>query len=433
MLKRPAACTIILLMWKHRLLLTLKLTLFALLALLLLAPEWPAFGDERHQLKTLVGLRRFDFVVWEVQAITAKAQTLLANHQAFLPETQQKEFVLDFMARIAQVQQLEWTLTTLLASPDAAARQAEAQELQAALQAARQDTAARQSLAEAIVQDQVAWALRESGFQVLGQTWPPVLAQMTPLPRLLVVSPRDRIESLYQVSLVTGLSALEMDALETAVLHQLDRSALVVPLGGLGTYPAMIMETSDLSWFIEVVAHEWTHHWLTLQPLGMRYAQDPQMRIINETVASLVDVEIRDMVLLRFYPELYQPPVAQPTPSPMEIEPPAFDFRAEMAQTRIEVDALLAAGDVAGAEAYMEARRQIFVANGYNLRKLNQAYFAFYGAYAAEPGATGEDPIGPMLRHIRAASPSLRTFLQTVAPIRSYGELEQIFAQGVCR
>ncbi|HRO24702.1 MAG TPA: hypothetical protein PLR07_10460, partial [Promineifilum sp.] len=56
------------------------------------------------------------------------------------------------------------------------------------------------------------------------------------------------------------------------------------------------------------------------------------------------------------------------------------------------------------AEDYMEQRRRVFLDNGYNIRKLNQAFFAFYGGYAAEPGgAAGEDPIGPMLREIRAA------------------------------
>ncbi len=416
-------------MWKYRLWPALQLSALALLIVLLFAPEWPAFGDPRYQLKTLVQLRQFDFVVWEAQAIASKARAALANHHAYLNPVQQKKVVLDYINLIAQAQQIEQEMTQLFSRTPPSARDAQAQALEARLAETRAQAAIRQSLAEAIVQEQVAWALRESGFQVLGQAWPPVLAQMTPLPSLLVVSPRAKIESRYQISLVHGLSVVEKDALETAVLQQLDLSALVVPIGGMGTYPAMIMETSNLPWFIEVVAHEWAHHWLTLQPLGLRYAQDAQMRIINETVASLVDTEIRDMVLQRFYPELYQPPVANMPPPTSSAEPPAFDFRAEMAQTRVQVDALLAAGDIVGAETYMEARRLVFVANGYTLRKLNQAYFAFYGAYAAEPGATGEDPIGPMLRHIRANSPSLRAFLQVVAPIRNYGELEQLFAQ----
>jgi len=53
-----------------------------------------------------------------------------------------------------------------------------------------------------------------------------------------------------------------------------------------------------------------------------------------------------------------------------------------MRETRIRVDKLLAQGRIEEAEAYMEERRQEFVAHGYYIRKLNQAYFAFHGAYA---------------------------------------------------
>ncbi len=39
------------------------------------------------------------------------------------------------------------------------------------------------------------------------------------------------------------------------------------------------------------------------------------------------------------------------------------------------------------AENYMEERRQFINSHGYGIRKLNQAFFAFYGAYADQPGA----------------------------------------------
>ncbi len=52
----------------------------------------------------------------------------------------------------------------------------------------------------------------------------------------------------------------------------------------------------------------------------------------------------------------------------------------------------------------MELRRQVFVDHGYIIRKLNQAYFAFYGAYADSPvSAAGEDPVGEAVRELRAA------------------------------
>jgi hypothetical protein len=264
----------------------------------------------------------------------------------------------------------------------------------------------------------------DEGFGLLGQAWPPVQMHMTPLPSILVVSPRDEIRQLYGLPLAHGLSLSRHQAMEEAVLDDLDRSALVVPIGGLGIFPAMVVETESVAFLTDVTAHEWTHHWLTLHPLGLSYGSDPALRTINETVASIVGVEVGEAALRRYYPERAPaPPAARP--SAQAPAAPAFNFRAEMAATRVQVDALLAEGKVEEAEAYMEGQRQLFVSHGYSIRRLNQAYFAFYGAYADTPGATGSDPIGPALLRLRQASPSLRAFLDTVADITS---LEQLLA-----
>lgn len=405
------------------------------LFVLIIAPEWPVFADDSYRIDAIVGLRRFDFLLWETEAILQKAEAVLADEQAYLDETTQQQVVLNYLALMAEIDRLNGEIDAIYIQadmPDAdTAAQANLPVLQAELAQVRDDAAALQPLAEAIVQDQVAWALRQEGFTLLGQTWPPVMMHMTPLPLLLVVSPRDHVESIYQVSLYHGLTTPVQEEMETAVYENVDLSALVVPIGGMGTYPAMIMETASINWLAEVTAHEWTHHWLTFQPLGVRYAQDPQMRIINETVASMVDVEIRDIVIAQFYPDFLPAPAASTltnTSSATETPPP-FNFRAEMAQTRLRVDELLAAGQVDGAEAYMEERREFFVANGYAIRKLNQAYFAFYGAYASQPGATGGDPIGPMLRVIRDDSPSLHAFLQKVGQIKQYEDLLAMYEE----
>ena len=64
-----------------------------------------------------------------------------------------------------------------------------------------------------------------------------------------------------------------------------------------------------------------------------------------------------------------------------------------MRALRQQVQDLLAAGKVDEAEALMEQKREEFATHGYFIRKLNQAYFAFYGFYATGPGSI--DPIGP--------------------------------------
>ena len=408
----------------RRVRLGIRLTLLLLLALALLTPEWPAFGDPAYRFGLLIAPeRRFDYVAWTTQALADKAKGILDGSASDLSAEAAETLVLDYLDQLDRALALEAQIEWVYADPTVADPAAATAQAQAEVDALRADLAARQPTAEAIVQNQVAALLRDEGLTVAGQIWPPVFMSMTPTPYLLIVSPRDRIEQVNYASLIPGLATADKEALEQAVFDQLDQSALVVPIGGLGTYPAMIGETSSIDWLAEVTAHEWTHHWLSFQPLGVRYLASPEMRIINETVASLVDREIGPAVMARYYADQLEPVAAQPAETPKQAAP-VFDFAAEMGATRIEVDRLLAAGEVEAAEAYMEARRQVFVNHGYAIRKLNQAYFAFYGGYAAEPGgAAGADPIGPMLRELRAASPSLRDFMRDVAGVTNYDDL----------
>jgi len=97
--------------------------------------------------------------------------------------------------------------------------------------------------------------------------------------------------------------------------------------------------------------------------------------------------------------------------------------------TRLRVDELLAAGNVEEAEAYMEARRLVFWENGYAIRKLNQAYFAFYGSYADSPtGPAGEDPVGAAVRELRQHSGSLAEFIERMQDLTSFTELQALLA-----
>ena len=73
----------------------------------------------------------------------------------------------------------------------------------------------------------------------------------------------------------------------------------------------------------------------------------------------------------------------------------------------------------------MEARRQFFWQNGFPIRKINQAYFAFYGAYNDAPGggAAGEDPVGPAVVAFRDRFDHLSDFLRSIARIDSFEDL----------
>ncbi len=418
-------------MLKKRIATITAVGLIFLLLIFLLVPNWPKFADEEVQLDMITGRNAFDFVSWEVDALLAKATAALSDGAAYLDEETQKEIVLDYLERIRQSNYLNWEIEQIYTDPEIENPEIVSQEAQLELATVRKKTQRVQVLAEAIIQDQVATILAEEGFSLAGQTWPPVMMHMTPLPTMMVVSPRDEIQNKYQRPLTPGLTTVEKDAMETAVYDQANLSALIVPIGGMATYPAMIMESSSILWLPEVTAHEWAHNWLSPYPLSLNYMTDPDVRTINETVASIVGKEIQEQVIARYYPEFILPP--PPAPSDAAIEtptaPPPFDFRAEMAKTRRVVDKLLSEGKIDEAETYMEQRRHIFVENGYNIRKINQAYFAFYGAYADEPGATGDDPIGPTLLAMREVSPSLKAFMQSVAIIGSFEDFEQAAAE----
>lgn len=414
----------------RRLFRNIRFLLVLLAIILLLAPEWAESASDESHLQSIVGLREYDFLVWESNAFLNKGETILAGGQQYLDEQTRKQIVLDYLELVKQAKWAEGELNRIYGDPDITNPALETQDLQLELEQIRLTSEKQQLLAEAIIQEQVGEILAEQGFELFGQAWPPVMMHVTQVPSLLVVSPRERIEKIHQVTLENGLTTPVIENIETSVTDKLDKSALIVPLGGIGTYPAMIIETSDINRLVEVVTHEWSHHWLTLHPLGLNYGFDPDVRIINETVASLVDQELGKMVIERYYPEFL--PI---TPDIQEVQPsdpeqPKFDFQNELANTRVKAEELLAEGKIEDAEAYMEERRQEFLEQGYYIRKLNQAFFAFYGAYAAEPGgAQGGNPIGPMLRDIREQTPSIRAFLEAVAPITSLDDLMEVHRQ----
>jgi len=94
----------------------------------------------------------------------------------------------------------------------------------------------------------------------------------------------------------------------------------------------------------------------------------------------------------------------------------------EMREIRKAVDVYLAQGEIEMAEEFMEQKRQYLADNGYYIRKLNQAYFAFHGAYADSP--TSISPIGVEMKQLREQSDSLADFLETAATMSSRQDLK---------
>ncbi len=405
-----------------------------LIALLLsLAAEGPPPASLDTRGNRILAGERFDFAGWEVEALLGKLSHSLIAPQHYMDEPARHDFLLDYLELVGDIQQFEWEIHRIYTDPEVKNPEAATVELRARVTELRAAEEDRQPLAEAILEEQTACILVDEGFGILGQEFPPVGAHFTPLPLLLIVSPRDHIERIFSLGLRHGLDVARREAIEGEIDTSFDVSSLVTGIGGMAAYPAMLLESSSLNWLAEVTAHEWTHHYLAPRPLGWNYDAIPEARTINETVASIVGKEAGRRMVAHYYSELL-PPEPEPTPEQPEdktppSEPPAFDFRVEMRETRVRVDELLAQGKIEEAEAYMEERRQEFVAHGYYMRKLNQAYFAFHGAYADEPGAAGADPTGPAVRELRAHSPDLHTFVAWASRVTTLAELETLLEE----
>lgn len=250
---------------------------------------------------------------------------------------------------------------------------------------------------------------------------PGVFFQLGVLPDLLVVAPTDRIELVGSVLVEPNLPPNQIDQLEGGA-DGLGLTSVVTGIGGLAAYPSMLPDSSSPRDLLNSVAHEWTHHYLALRPLGQAYFQNYQMREINETVADMVGHEIGTAVYDRTYqpaPAASVPPAATPTP----VTPAPPDFGTLMRNIRVKTEEYLSRHDVAGANAYLAEQQKELVKDGYYVRRLNTAYLSFFGAYSG-----GANPIEPKLRQIRSRSPSLAAFLATVEQFRTPEDLDRAAA-----
>ena len=394
----------------------------------------PRFTGQEDHVRVYTREIEFDYPNWVWDAAWLKFKQGTISSPFIFDRDTNKQIVFEYLRVTNELNQTRSAIEQVYANPDIKDKEANS----AFLREQRDKLTARQAqlapFSEAVLQSQVGEVFAEFGLTTAGQTIPPTLYHISSTPLALIVSPRDRIEQITNISVLPTLTLDQQIQLEDKVSKAMNVSTLVVPIGGVGVYPTMVTETTDLNWTLNTIAHEWTHNYLNVRPLGLNYSTTPELRTMNETTASIVGGEVGNYVLQNYYSEML-PTAFKPNlvsfndrllPSNKLDNPPPFDFRAEMHTTRVRVDELLAEGKIEEAEAYMEHRRQVFWQNGYLLRKLNQAYFAFHGAYADVPGgAAGEDPVGPAVRALRAKSASLADFVKTIAWMTSFEELQE--------
>ncbi len=298
--------------------------------------------------------------------------------------------------------------------------------LEAELSKLRRQNTESTDTVEKILETQIRETLSQEGIfnPMVGLKFgfPAVNFKLEAPPHLLVISPRDRIETVEKVTLVPGMSTEDMESIEDKV-DKLGVSSLVVEIGGFATYPSYVTTRGDLRFTLDSVAHEWVHLYLAFKPLGFRYLLEQigithnyEIATMNESLASMVGREIGSMTYNRYYAQGGTAKTAKEATS-------GFDFNQEMREIRRTVDSYLAQGQIEQAEKFMEEKRQYLSTKGYYIRKLNQAYFAYYGTYADSPASI--NPIGAELKKMRSQSASLKDFLDTVASMTSRQDLAQ--------
>ena len=414
-------------------------TMLALL-LLLLALTMDADTPHRTPTEEAIAQDRFGLVEWSALNLAKGAQDALLD---LLPggapfKSERREALERYFELGNRVRRIEGALRLAVAQGGAGANP-RVEELQQELADLRRQRDGLSDLVEWTIGQAVAGVLREAGLErnwgPLHPLFPPVSFEITRVPRLIVVSPRDRIANEEARLLEADIAPKRMEELEAAVGPAQDKSAMVTRIGGVATFPALVSDSQSLRATVHTIAHEWLHHYWFFHPLGQAYYESPEMASLNETAADLAGRELGDMALLA----LGEAPPAPPAPAEAEAplpapstKPPWFDFAAEMRETRLRTDELLAEDRVDEAEAYMEDRRRRFVEHGYTIRVLNQAYFAFYGAYAESPASSS--PIGAQVRRFREHTEGIGDFVLRFREFSTYQEfldyVDSLPAQG---
>jgi hypothetical protein len=397
------------------------LIIIAFFTFFMLAAGCGPSDEFSKKVKEITDPYNFELVKWEFNALSDEINDFLSGADRIENATAE---IITYFTNAAQIRNLEVTMNAIRAGNQTG----DLNQLQKEIDELRSQNAARRAATEKALEILVRETLSEHGiynpldrYVTIQAGFPPVKIHLGDTPHLLIISPRDRIEVTKTIKLLPEMSLEEMEEIESEI-DKMGVASVVEGLGGLSTYPSYIIDEANLRFTIETVVHEWMHQYLVFTPLGFRYLLDQagihtdyEVATINETVADMVGSEIGEIIYQKLVPQ--QAAVSEPN----QDSGTGFDFNKEMREIRQAVDNYLAQGEIETAEAFMEQKRQYIAENGYYIRKLNQAYFAFHGTYADSP--TSISPIGEELRKLREQSDSLKEFLDSVVKLVNREEL----------
>lgn len=404
------------------------LLIVALSLLLSAAMGCTAPQDLDSQVDKLSSPYRFHIFTWEIKSL-GKEFTKFFTGQPEISDNG-TETVVTFFTNAGRIKQLESEIRLIREGKSTGDIQA----MEVELSKLKEENSGLAGIVERVIESQIRKEFSRQGifnptYKYLGIKvgFPPVNIILAKPPHNLIISPREKIETLKTMVLLPEMTQEEMEDLE-AEIDRLGVSSLVEGLGGISTYPSYVADDSGIRFALDTAIEEWLHQYLVFTPLGFRYVLDVtgirknyDLVTINETVASMVSKEIAGIIYGENYARYENPETEKAKTEPK------FDYNREMREIRKAVDDMLERGEIEQAEQYMEQKRQYLADNGYFIRKLNQAYFAFHGSYADSPISIS--PIGVELDNLRTRSTSLKEFLDTVMALRSRQELADLLAE----
>jgi len=385
--------------------------------------------DFDSNLNSIVEPYRFSIARWEIATLLKDIEKARSSEGTTVEDGPEK--VNEYFALAERIGTIKWEISAI----NAGKKQGDLHALESEAGSLEEQRAALEEIVRGVLTSQLREALVQQGIfnpfdnMVKGEAiFPPLNFKLEKPPTLLVVSPRDRIENIRDILLKKYINPETKEEIEAEV-DALDVSSLVVELGGLSAvYPALVTNEAGARFTLNAIAEEWVHQYLVFKPLGFLYLLDSigvvrnyEIATLNETLASMVGEEIGSAVYEKYYS------INGNGDNENQRDESGFDFNREMREIRKTVDSYLAQGGIEQAEEFMELKRQYLAHNGYYIRKLNQAYFAFHGTYADDP--TSISPIGVEMAELRKQSASLKEFLETAAAMTSREDLKRVLSE----
>ncbi|MDP6050288.1 MAG: hypothetical protein QGE99_04405 [SAR202 cluster bacterium] len=400
-----------------------KRTLFtAIISILILIS---AKSDVHHftQSDYAVGSHAFSLVRWELRHLPLKWLHLLwEKYPGHKPnDAERNTLIKDYLATTLKLQKElvsldnSTTLNRLVDTTSMTQTTLKKKEIEYL----RRKREALRGRAEEAIESSVSSAARNNNLGLpFGLLIPPTDFRLGDPPHILITSRRDKIELTGSKLIKSDLEWSDRTRIEERAEQYENTSALVDDLAGLGTYPAIVSDKDELRQLMRTAAHEWLHNYWILKPLGRKMWSSHNMQILNETAADLAGNELGD--------EAFKA-LGNTTVNSYRydnLNSGNTHLVKILRETRTGVEEMLENGEIEKAEQYMDKQLWKLKLGGYNIRKLNQAYFAFRGNYAEGPASIS--PIGKELRELRGYFDNVGDFIASISEIGDYRQFHYL-------